>query len=261
MDGVHRFPFAKYLPPGASTVISFAGLALQQWLNQFAWFPTLPWAALLLAVGGWLFGTAYADLLNPHSRLRLWWRDQRKLFDLTNVFASHLPDPERVDIVCLLKFHRACHNPLLTVRVSMIQAGKQPKRIVIVQRRLGEVVQDASVKLTLASLSITGPGDKSARHSVWGEAPGGKDIAEGQFTVIGNSRTMIEVAVDHQVERVFAQFHDPRGHAAGLPHARNRGAVLTLHCHPRGLPLTSGGSCWGYPATPSRSKLSGCPAP
>ena len=187
-------------------VLLLLGLAqdkITTWFND----ASLP-AWLLIFLIGIIIGSLINDVLNPRSWLRQNWRLWRSLFDVVTVHAGHCQSPpEHIELICLIKFRKTLENALFTVRVITPYPTREDD-IKITHSESLDLVKNSLKNIRLGSLAITNRGDSYACHSVWGGKIGGKDLEQGQHSIIGQSRVIIEVSVNHQTYRIYAHILD-----------------------------------------------------
>ncbi len=90
---------------------------------------SVEWIGYLLIAGG-VIGLAIADLTNPHSKLRVWWRYKWRIFDIEplGVVFYGPPDHERHAIQFLLKFVKPVEGATIILRVRQLgRAGETSK--------------------------------------------------------------------------------------------------------------------------------------
>ncbi len=200
-------PKATYLALPAAFVPEGGKWMLERWAEHQQWWHGLPFGWMTLTILAFWVGVVVQDLMNEKSALRHNWREWKKVFDVLTVHAGHIQNGmERVDIMCLLKFRRDIKNALLVVRVIVPLSFNEPDIKVIHQERL-DIAGNGEKRLRLGNIAITRPGYEFARHSVWGEAIGGKDIALGQHTIYA-SKNIIEISIGSQTYRIYAHVLD-----------------------------------------------------
>jgi hypothetical protein len=189
------FPFAL-LPGGIRWM-------LEHWAEHQEWWHAIPFGWLTITILAFGIGIVVQDLLNEKSALRHNWREWRKIFSVLNIHAAHLEDPERVDILCVLTFRKDV-NDVLSVRVVVPLLGRESD-VKLVHREEVNVSKNEERRLRLGSIAITKPGDAFARHSVWGEKLGEKDL---KGHAIYASRNIIEISLGPQIFRIYAHILD-----------------------------------------------------
>ncbi len=144
-------------------------------------------------------------MLSDSSAVRHNWREWRKVFSVLGAHGHHLHDPERIDMVCALKFRKDFIGTLV-VRVIVPLPGREPDTKVVHQEAI-DAAKDQEKILRLGSISITKPGDTFARHSLWGEKLGEKDLPANSHPIYA-SRNIIEISAGAQIFRIYAHILD-----------------------------------------------------
>jgi hypothetical protein len=201
----YEWPPRRFIwPLPVALLLGWAKDTITTWFNGV----TLPaWLPVVLI--GMFIGLLINDALNPRSWLRQNWRLWRSLFDVVTVHAGHCQTtPERIELICIIKFRKTIKNALLNVRVITPYPSRD-NDIKITHSESIDLVKDSQKNIKLGSVAITNEGDSHACHSVWGEKLGGKDLEQGQHSIIGQSRVIIEVSVNHQTYRIYAHILDP----------------------------------------------------
>lgn len=210
----HPFPTWKYLAPGAPGVAAFGFFACEQFFQQRSWWPDVPWLAFFVAAAVFIAGAAYADLLNPRSSLREWWRDWRRPAEINAVYPDHTWDDanrqgtERVDIWAVLRLERCLPGGVIRVRAGILKDWEKNCRVVA-SKPLDGVAAQQEVRMRLGSVAIGG-----ARHSLWGEELGSKDLPPSKSSILrGDSK--IEISIENgkgrqiQTYAIFVRRNDP----------------------------------------------------
>ena len=192
------------LPLPMAFLLGWAKDTLTTWLNDLA----IPdWLPVLLV--GIFAGLLINDVLNSRSWLRHNWRVWRRLFDVETTHAGHhQSSPEHIELVCLLRFRKTVKDAQLTVSIVTPSPTREDERR-ISHSEVIDVIKDSRKRLMLGSIAITRAGDSHACHSVWGEGVGETNLNLGRPSIIGLSRVVIEVKVNHQIYRIYAHILDP----------------------------------------------------
>lgn len=120
------------------------------------------------------------------------------------VDAGHTHQPfEFYDLRCRIKFKKDVKTAKITIRVTALHPNVPP--IVAHSETLQDVPRDFEKELRFGSVAITRPGSMTARHSVWGPVVGDVDLLPSQKSIIGLVRYLIEVTVNSQTYRIYAE--------------------------------------------------------
>lgn len=161
--------------------------------NWWAELPLVWFTALFSAVG---VGLVMGDLYNPHSWLRHNLREWSKVFEVKACFIGQEFSPhEFFSLVCLLKFTRDIRDAKLIVKVIQIRPGGNHVQVVHFEKIT--MPKDSERSLRLGSIPVTHPGDPFARHALWGEILGDKDLLPNQHPIAGGP-AVIEVSLSRQ---------------------------------------------------------------
>lgn len=163
------FPALKYAVPGLATAVTIAGFICQQLLQSQEWWAKVPWLELLALIAMFLAGTLYADLLNPKSALRGWWRERNRIFDVRFHPSSYVV--EGVGHFFKPRFSIHCKRYVEDVRVAVFvhqsfTLNRVTPQIEVnhIDTRSYEVDQEASIFVaSIPDKNVTG------RHAFWGE--------------------------------------------------------------------------------------------
>ena len=199
----YKWPKPTYIALPAAGIPPLAHQMLEHWAEHQDWWHSVPFGWITGAILVFWFGVLFQDLLNENSAIRHDVREWRKVFSVLNISAAHLNDPERIDIVCLMKFRKR-FDGLLTVRVVVPLAGRDSDIKLIHKERI-DIADGEEKRLRLGSISITKPGDAFARHSLWGEKLGVQDVNGHPIYAV---RNIIEISVGPQTFRVYAHVLD-----------------------------------------------------
>jgi hypothetical protein len=90
MGGQSQFPLARYAGPIATGTGSggVAVYAAEQAASQLPFWAHLPWTAVVIFAGGWLFGLLFEDLRKEDSQLRVWWRWKRAFVEFKPLYSK-----------------------------------------------------------------------------------------------------------------------------------------------------------------------------
>ena len=199
----YKWPKPTYVAFPVAGVLPFVPHMLEHWAEHQEWWKCLPFGWISLVILAFGIGAFVQDLANDKSSLRYNWREWRKVFSVLTAHAAHLDNPERVDILCHLKFIKDFRGKLI-VRVIVPLADREPDIKVVHQEQI-DIPKDGEKRLRLGSISITKPGDAFARHSLWGEILGEKDL---KGHAIYASRNIIEIVAGPQTFRIYAHVLD-----------------------------------------------------
>jgi hypothetical protein len=205
--GMKLLPWLPGLIPAAGALLN--ALAVQvgwQALYQHPVWLALPWDWIGVAAGFYLAGILVAQLQNPRSPLRSWFRDRRRLFDF-KVFATlGVAEPERVQLVAVLTSRRDTKPLPLAVWGDPLVEFETEQRL-LHKAELPAMRRGERHRVDLGALMIPRPG-WTPRHSVFGHESGSDGLPHLSVSIVPNSGWLVHFDVGGQAERFLVWVRD-----------------------------------------------------